>query len=63
MTTRLEANREIIIKLEDYLEANPDSRFIQALWALNVIEQNQDKFYEESEATLKVLQERLKIYK
>lgn len=50
--TRLEANREIIIKVEDFLEKNPDMRFIQALWALNIIERDRDKFYEESETTL-----------
>ena len=54
--TRLEANREIILLLEDFLERNPDLRFVQALHALRIIDGNKDKFYEESKETLKIVE-------
>lgn len=57
---RLESNKEILIRLEDFLEANPDLRFIQALRALDIIEEGKDKFYEESQTTLKNIEGKIK---
>ena len=53
--TRLEANREILLRLEGFLEANPDLRFIQALKVLAIIDEGKDKFHEESTQTLETI--------
>lgn len=45
--TRLEANLKIVYYLEEFFKQNPDMRFQQALYGLNIIT-NEDKFYEES---------------
>jgi hypothetical protein len=61
--TRQEYNREIIKQISEYIEANPDTRFFQALWNMNIIESNGmneetgrhdiiDKYNEESKQTL-----------
>lgn len=62
---RKEDNKKLLEILEEYLEAHPDIRFIQALWNLNIIDQQTidacgfvssfivDRFYEEPEDTLK----------
>ena len=44
-------NLLIAFELLDYLIENPDLRFIQALWALGIVDGN-DRFYEFSEKTL-----------
>ena len=56
---RLEANRNILVRLEEFIEKNPDLRFIQALWAVGIIERDQDKFYEESVDTERKLDKTL----
>lgn len=55
---RKEENEKILKLLKDYLEANPDIRFIQALWNLKLIDSKIgegiiDRFYEEPNETLK----------
>ena len=56
---RLPANREILKILSEYIDKNPDLRFIQALWALKIIDRDEpgiiDRFHEESMDTLKKL--------
>ena len=54
-------NTECMNKLLKFLEENPDLRFIQALWALNIIS-NEDRFYEEPDVTLEKIQEALKTF-
>lgn len=60
---RKEGNERLLQLLKDYLEANPDIRFIQALWNLKIIDKEPswnpgevnppiDRFYEESVRTL-----------
>lgn len=58
--TRYEANKKIIKILSATAENNPDLRFIQILWQLGIINLYngwliEDRFYEESEQTLKKL--------
>lgn len=61
---RKEENEKLLKILKDYLEANPDIRFIQALWNLRIIDRDPvwnpgeinppiDRFYEEPSETLK----------
>lgn len=55
---RKEENEKLLKILKDYLEANPDIRFIQALWNLKLIDSKIgegiiDRFYEEPGETLK----------
>lgn len=54
---RKESNKKILQLLEKKLEESPDLRFIQALWALKIIDQEDnhiiDRFYEEPSVTLK----------
>lgn len=54
MNNRLEYNLKILDLLRDFLKNNPEIRFIQALWILNIISK-EDRFYEESKETLKNL--------
>lgn len=49
--TRQEINREIIKQISEFNEEHPDLRFDQILWILG-IENGQDNFYRESQATL-----------
>lgn len=54
---RLENNRKILKEICEYIEQNPDIRFIQALWNLNIINRDVkgdivDRYYEEPEKTL-----------
>lgn len=58
---RKEANQKLLEILKETLENNPELRFIQALWALNLIDIHSmgniagdivDRFYEESSTTL-----------
>lgn len=51
MNSRQESNKEILKKLEYYVEQYPDMRFCQLLYMLNIMD-GSDKFYEESDTTL-----------
>ena len=51
MINRQKYNSEILNKLQDFLKEHPDFRFIQALWALNIV-YREDRFYEEPDKTL-----------
>ena len=53
---RQKCNLEILEELKKFLEKHPDMRFIQALWALNIVDK-EDRFYEEPEITLKKITE------
>ena len=44
---RLECNKIIISKLSEFLKDNPDIRFGQALWILDILDDNIDSFNEE----------------
>ena len=57
---RQKYNREILRTVSNFMELHPEMRFQQILWALNIIEKDTDKFYEEPDITLKKLQRRLK---
>lgn len=50
---RIEANLKLLEILKEILCKNPQLRFIQALWALSIIDKVKDRFYEESSDTLK----------
>lgn len=55
---RQESNEKLLELLKEALNKNPDLRFIQALWAIKVIDMNDsgliyDRFYEEPSETLK----------
>ncbi len=57
MIDREKYNLAILNKLEEFLKGHPDFRFIQALWALDIINRDEnnliiDRFYEESNKTL-----------
>lgn len=57
--TRLEANRAIMNKLMEEIEAQPQLRFKQLLASMGLIVPTRDEFYEESIETLaKILEER-----
>jgi len=56
--SRKEANELIIEGLRRYFEINPDIRFIQGLWGLKLITQ-EDLFHEEPVETLRRLNEEL----
>jgi hypothetical protein len=47
--SRLDANRELLIRLSKVVEANPDIRFVQILHTLDL---DRDLFYQEPEITL-----------
>ena len=51
-------NKECLNLVRKFLEKNPDLRFIQALWALNIVN-SEDRFHEEPNITLKKIQEAL----
>lgn len=57
MKERLSDNIQIVSRLRNYLIKNPQLRFIQALWALDIISRNgnmeiEDRFFEEPWDTL-----------
>lgn len=65
---RQEANKKILEIVTSAVENNPDLRFIQILWNLNIIDSKKfgdekiiviDRFYEEPEETLKRIYNRL----
>lgn len=53
---RKESNKELLNILTKYIKTNPDTRFIQALWALKIIDRQEDniidRYYEEPDKTL-----------
>lgn len=53
--TRQEGNKKLLEILAKKLEENPDLRFIQTLWGLNIIDSDViiDRFFEEPSETLK----------
>lgn len=53
---RKKYNLEILEEVNHFLIQNPDMRFIQALWALNIVDE-EDRFYEEPEITLAKVKE------
>lgn len=53
--SRLEANREIVAAISDLVEKYPDWRFHQILMNCDIESPNGDRWYEESEETLKKL--------
>jgi hypothetical protein len=57
--TRLEANLQILEVISTFAQQNPDLRFSQILYALDVIEGKRDDFYTESETTLAMVKEAL----
>lgn len=64
MTKRQEYNLKILQKLFTLIMEEPDLRFIQALWALGIIDRDEnmnvkDRFHEEPEETLRRIRERL----
>jgi hypothetical protein len=50
--TRLEANREIIRLLTEYMEKYPDMRFSQLLYNLDIVYPWRDEYNVESECIL-----------
>lgn len=65
MTKRQEYNLKILQKLFALIMNEPDLRFIQALWALKLVDRDEgslsikDRFYEEPEDTLKRIESRI----
>ncbi len=66
MINRQKYNFKILKELEECLEYHPDFRFIEALWSLNIVNED-DRLYEESEITFnkvkKVIAKRNKLAK
>lgn len=66
MNKREEDNLKILQKLFFIITDEPDLRFIQALWALGIVDREEgsleikDRFYEEPCDTLKRIESRLK---
>ena len=52
--SRYEFNKMILKRLEKEVEKDKDIRFIQLLWKLDIIS-NEDRFYEESKDTFSKL--------
>ena len=58
--SRQQNNLEILKILNQVILQNPDMRFVQLLWALNIINIDnngfiEDRFYEESDKTLEFI--------
>lgn len=53
--TRYDENKKIVSKISEFIERCPDMRFIQLLWALGIVN-SEDRFYEESEITYKIVE-------
>lgn len=47
---RYEYNKKLLDIISQAIEKNPDLRFIQLLWKLNIVN-NEDRFHEESKET------------
>ena len=58
--SRHEANCLIMVKLQQLIDKYPDQRFNQLLQNAGVTDPAADLYYEESERTLEVLEERIK---
>lgn len=52
---RNEYNLKCLKKFSDFLMTHPELRFIQALWALNIVDR-EDRFYEEPDVTYKKIE-------
>ena len=52
METRQNNNIKILAKLAKFIMNNPDIRFCQALYCLNILKENEDVFNEEPDKTL-----------
>lgn len=63
MMDRYSANKKILDIIAKSIDENHDMRFIQILWALGIINSKndiiEDRFYEESEETLKKINSEL----
>ena len=55
---RQESNKKLLTLLEEYISKYPNFRFIQLLWLLDIVNDD-DRFYEESEETLKIVLKKL----
>jgi hypothetical protein len=55
---RQEANLKILEYIKEYINNNPQLRFIQILWNLDITN-HQDRFNEEPQQTLKRIEHRL----
>ena len=55
--SKRDVNMEIYEILGDFLLTYPEIRFVQALWCLGIVN-NEDRFYERSEETLKKLKDK-----
>ena len=51
LENRQKYNKEILEILSEFIEEHPEMRFIQALWALDIVSL-EDRFYEEPSKTL-----------
>ena len=58
MCSKKEYNLMILHAIEQRIQEYPELRFIQLLWTLGICSA-EDRFYEESEATLKKVLERV----
>ena len=68
MINRQKYNLAVLSKLQEFLQKNPDFRFIQALWALDIIDRDEnnliiDRFYEEPDKTLEKVNRQLALIK
>lgn len=57
--SRLEENKQILQKISNAIDKCPEMRFIQILWALNVVS-HEDRYHEESEITKKIVDSQYK---
>lgn len=57
MKNRQEDNLEIHAIVGDYILEHPELRYIQALWALGIVDA-EDRFYEEPPKTLERMKDR-----
>ena len=55
---RQKSNKKLLTILEEYITKYPNFRFIQLLWLLDIVN-NDDRFYEESEETLETVLKKL----
>ena len=65
MINRQKYNLAVLSKLQEFLQKHPDFRFIQALWALDIVDRDEnntiiDRFYEEPNKTLEKVSKALK---
>ena len=55
---RQKSNKKLLTILEEYITKYPNFRFIQLLWLLDIVN-NDDRFYEESVETLEIVLKKL----